>query len=70
MNGESGLRVGPATPGGHRGASRARGSEGPGHRTWGSSLSSREVVSSSLHLSPVCVSDPGGSTSGRRALGL
>lgn len=25
MNGESGLRAGPATPGGHRGASRPRG---------------------------------------------
>lgn len=55
MNGESGLRAGPATPGGRRGASRPRdpsgddrGSERPGRWAW-ALLSCREVVSSFRH---------------------
>ena len=76
MNGVSGLRAGPATPGGRRGASRPWDPSGddPGVRgAWPLGLGSpllqggRQFLPSPL---PHCVSYWGGSRSGGRDLGL
>lgn len=76
MNGESGLRAGPATPGGRRGASRPRdpsgddpGVRGPGRWAWGSPLlqGGRQFLPSPL---PHCVSYWVGSRADGRDLGL